>query len=225
MRNFHEFFIESLKANAQRWKDEDVFFWGNFIILSPFPHPSPAFPKQPENCQLYHNFYLLHRCATPPPPSIHIFSFNQWSMVEKRIFRYFPCDYLSIFNPDNSGLFCGLHKFRASAMLVSLKVKHKSWDAHMDGGHQHHILIEVSGLKQHIFSSTIVWMLQNCINSRFVVDSCRWGLGQKWAWNWLLTNKCHIQSFFWSISISSWCWKTCRKNVHLQLFCFKRFSL
>ena len=124
LRNFHEFFIESLKANAQQWKVEDVFFWGNFIILSPFPHPSPAFPKQPENCQLYHNFYLLHRCATPPPPSIHIFSFNQWSMVEKRIFRYFPCDYLSIFNPDNSGLFCGPHKFRASAMLVSLKAKH-----------------------------------------------------------------------------------------------------
>ena len=45
------------QSPMEGWKS--VFF-GNFVILSPFPHPYPAFLKQPESCQLDHNFYLLH---------------------------------------------------------------------------------------------------------------------------------------------------------------------
>ena len=130
LRNFNEYFNEPM--NAKRWKLRSVFF-GDFYLLSPFPHPSPAFPlpKQPQNCQLYHNFYLLHWRVTPPP-SICLVLVQYGLLVEERI--YLNISRVIICNiPTRQFLSSG----QVSAMLVSLRVKHRRWDAHTDCGQKH----------------------------------------------------------------------------------------
>ena len=116
--------------NVENWKS--VFF-GDFYLLSPFPHPSPAFPlpKQPQNCQLYHNFYLLHWRVTPPP-SICLVLVQYGLLVEERI--YLNISRVIICNiPTRQFLSSG----QVSAMLVSLRVKHRRWDAHTSCGQKH----------------------------------------------------------------------------------------
>jgi len=105
-----------------------IFIFCRLFLIHPLPFP---LPKQPQNCQLYHNFYLLHWRVTPPP-SICLVLVQYGLLVEERI--YLNISRVIICNiPTRQFLSSG----QVSAMLVSLRVKHRRWDAHTDCGQKH----------------------------------------------------------------------------------------
>ena len=126
--------VTSMNISMNRWmqnvENREVCFLVIFIFCRLFLiHPLPfPLPKQPQNCQLYHNFYLLHWRVTPPP-SICLVLVQYGLLVEERI--YLNISRVIICNiPTRQFLSSG----QVSAMLVSLRVKHRRWDAHMDCG-------------------------------------------------------------------------------------------
>ena len=186
-------------------------------------HPClPPLLKQPENCQLYHNFYLLHWRVTPPP-SICLVLVQYGLLVEERI--YLNISRVIICNiPTRQFLSSG----QVSAMLVSLRVKHRRWDAHTDCGQKHlceynenilvdlncQLIVNLGSYSQGVWCHRCHW--------------CHWCHQCHWCQRCHRCHRCQVDStvktipFQNTFSFVNRCWKNCTKYVHLQRFCSKR---